>query len=185
VKTLNWFVLNQTIEHDLEATSALFQRLIQQSSPLQHEWQQAEKKLSELKMTLEQKQSLFQQNSSSLVQLEQQKLQTKERLQLSELQVETLTTQFDEQNESLLALEQQTQTAEQNFSDVQAQHKQAQQQFEQLKIKSISNNKKSCRWQRKLNSLVKMCCALSSKSRPCKHKPLRFVLRFRMMNRRS
>ncbi|MFW1950836.1 chromosome segregation protein SMC [Acinetobacter beijerinckii] len=124
---------SQTIEHDLEATSALFQRLIQQSSPLQHEWQQAEKKLSELKMTLEQKQSLFQQNSSSLVQLEQQKLQTKERLQLSELQVETLTTQFDEQNETLLALEQQTQTAEQNFSDVQAQQKQAHQQFEQLK----------------------------------------------------
>ena len=124
---------SHTIEHDLEATSALFQRLIQQSSPLQQEWQQAEKKLAELKMTLEQKQSLFQQNSSSLIQLEQQKLQTKERLQLSELQVETLTTQFDEQNEKLLELEQQTQAAEQNFTDVQAQHKQAQQQFEQLK----------------------------------------------------
>ena len=124
---------SHTIEHDLEATSALFQRLIQQSSPLQQEWQQAEKKLAELKMTLEQKQSLLQQNSSSLVQLEQQKLQTKERLQLSELQVETLTTQFDEQNEQLLELEQQTQAAEQNFTDVQAQHKQAQQQFDQLK----------------------------------------------------
>ena len=124
---------SHTIEHDLEATSALFQRLIQQSSPLQQEWQQAEKKLAELKMMLEQKQSLFQQNSSSLVQLEQQKLQTKERLQLSELQVETLTTQFDEQNEQLLELEQQTQAAEQNFTDVQAQQKQAQQQFEQLK----------------------------------------------------
>ncbi|ENV05418.1 chromosome segregation protein SMC [Acinetobacter sp. CIP 102637] len=124
---------SHSIEHDLEATSALFQRLIQQSSPLQQEWQQAEKKLAELKMTLEQKQSLFQQNSSSLVQLEQQKLQTKERLQLSELQVETLTTQFDEQNEKLLELEQQTQAAEQNFTDVQAQQKQAQQQFDQLK----------------------------------------------------
>ena len=54
-------------------------------------------------------------------------------MQLSELQVETLTTQFDEQNEKLLELEQQTQAAEQNFTDVQAQHKQAQQQFEQLK----------------------------------------------------
>ena len=124
---------SHTIEHDLEATSALFQRLIQQSSPLQQEWQQAEKKLAELKMTLEQKQSLLQQNSSSLVQLEQQKVQTKERLQLSELQVETLTTQFDEQNEQLLELEQQTQAAEQNFTDVQAQQKQAQQQFDQLK----------------------------------------------------
>lgn len=124
---------SHTIEHDLEATSALFQRLIQQSSPLQQEWQQAEKKLAELKMTLEQKQGLFQQNSSSLAQLEQQKAQSKERLQLSELQVETLTTQFDEQNEALIGLEQQTQSSEQNLSDLQAQHKQAQQQFEQLK----------------------------------------------------
>lgn len=54
-----------TIEHDLESTSALFQRLIQQSSPLQQEWQQAEKKLSELKMTLEQNKVYF----SKIVQL--------------------------------------------------------------------------------------------------------------------
>ncbi|MDF2416964.1 chromosome segregation protein SMC [Acinetobacter beijerinckii] len=146
---------SQTIEHDLEATSALFQRLIQQSSPLQHEWQLAEKKLSELKMTLEQKQSLFQQNSSSLVQLEQQKLQTKERLQLSELQVETLTTQFDEQNETLLALEQQTQTAEQNFSDVQAQHKQAQQQFEQLKTQVDQQQQKKLQMATQIEQLDK------------------------------
>lgn len=146
---------SQTIEHDLEATSALFQRLIQQSSPLQHEWQQAEKKLSELKMTLEQKQSLFQQNSSSLLQLEQQKVQTKERLQLSELQVETLSTQFDEQNETLLALEQQTQTAEQNFSDVQAQHKQAQQQFEQLKIQVDQQQQKKLQMAAQIEQLGK------------------------------
>lgn len=146
---------SQTIEHDLQTTSALFQRLIQQSSPLQHEWQQAEKKLSELKMTLEQKQGLFQQNSSSLVQLEQQKLQTKERLQLSELQVETLTNQFDEQNESLLALEQQTQTAEQNFSDVQAQHKQAQQQFEQLKTQVDQQQQKKLQMAAQIEQLGK------------------------------
>lgn len=146
---------SQTIEHDLEATSALFQRLIQQSSPLQHEWQQAEKKLSELKMTLEQKQSLFQQNSSSLLQLEQQKVQTKERLQLSELQVETLSTQFDEQNESLLALEQQTQTAEQNFTDVQVQHKQAQQQFEQLKTQVDQQQQKKLQMAAQIEQLGK------------------------------
>ena len=146
---------SQTIEHDLEAISALFQRLIQQSSPLQHEWQQAEKKLSELKMTLEQKQSLFQQNSSSLLQLEQQKVQTKERLQLSELQVETLSTQFDEQNESLLALEQQTQTAEQNFTDIQVQHKQAQQQFEQLKTQVDQQQQKKLQMAAQIEQLGK------------------------------
>ncbi|MCH7338095.1 chromosome segregation protein SMC [Acinetobacter higginsii] len=146
---------SQTIEHDLEATSALFQRLIQQSSPLQHEWQQAEKKLSELKMTLEQKQSLFQQNSTSLLQLEQQKVQTKERLQLSELQVETLSTQFDEQNESLLALEQQTQTAEQNFTDIQSQHKQAQQQFDQLKTQVDQQQQKKLQMAAQIEQLGK------------------------------
>ncbi|KXO74781.1 chromosome segregation protein SMC [Acinetobacter venetianus] len=146
---------SSTIEHDLEATSALFQRLIQQSSPLQLEWQQAEKKLAELKMTLEQKQSLFQQNSSSLVQLEQQKVQTKERLQLSELQVETLTTQFDEQNEQLLELEQQTQSAEQNVSDVQAQQKQAQQQFEQLKAQVDQQQQKKLQMAAQIEQLGK------------------------------
>src|SRR5690606_39665413 len=67
-----------SVEHDLGSTSELFQRLIQQSTPLQSEWQQAEKKLAELEMTLQQKQSLLEQNSTSLVKLEQQKAQTKE-----------------------------------------------------------------------------------------------------------
>ncbi|MEK0212899.1 chromosome segregation protein SMC [Acinetobacter junii] len=146
---------SHTIEHDLEATSALFQRLIQQSSPLQHEWQQAEKKLAELKMTLEQKQSLFQQNSSSLIQLEQQKLQTKERLQLSELQVETLTAQYDEQSEALVELEQQTQSTEHHFNDLQAQQKQAQQQFEQIKTQVDQQQQKKLQMAAQIEQLAK------------------------------
>lgn len=146
---------SHTIEHDLEATSALFQRLIQQSSPLQHEWQQAEKKLAELKMTLEQKQSLSQQNSSSLIQLEQQKLQTKERLQLSELQVETLTAQYDEQSEALVELEQQTQSTEHHFSDLQAQQKQAQQQFEQIKTQVDQQQQKKLQMAAQIEQLAK------------------------------
>ncbi|MFV5385471.1 chromosome segregation protein SMC [Acinetobacter junii] len=146
---------SHTIEHDLEATSALFQRLIQQSSPLQHEWQQAEKKLAELKMTLEQKQSLFQQNSSSLIQLEQQKLQTKERLQLSELQVETLTAQYDEQSEALVELEQQIQSTEHHFSDLQAQQKQAQQQFEQIKTQVDQQQQKKLQMAAQIEQLAK------------------------------
>ncbi|HJF27622.1 MAG TPA: AAA family ATPase, partial [Acinetobacter lwoffii] len=90
-----------TVEHDLGTTSELFQRLIQQSTPLQSEWQQAEKKRSELEMTLQQKQSLLQQNSNSLIKLEEQKAQTKERLQLTELQLETLQAQLEEQTVQL------------------------------------------------------------------------------------
>lgn len=146
---------SHTIEHDLEATSALFQRLIQQSSPLQHEWQQAEKKLAELKMTLEQKQSLFQQNSSSLIQLEQQKLQTKERLQLSELQIENLTAQYDEQSEALVELEQQTQSTEHHFSDLQAQQKQAQQQFDQIKTQVDQQQQKKLQMAAQIEQLAK------------------------------
>ncbi|MDN5512245.1 chromosome segregation protein SMC [Acinetobacter sp.] len=122
-----------TLEHDLTATSELFQRLIQQSTPLQNEWQQAEKKLSELKMTLEQKQSLFQQNTTTLTQLEQQKLQTKERLQLIELQIETLQAQHEQQTEQLQQQESQGQDQSQNLGDLKAQQQQVQQQFELVK----------------------------------------------------
>lgn len=119
-----------TLEHDLTATSALFQRLIQQSTPLQSEWQQAEKKLSELKMTLEQKQGLFAQNSASLVELEKQKAQTKERLQLLELQLETLQEQQDMFTEQLQQQESSTQDHTQQLADLKAQQQQATQQFE-------------------------------------------------------
>ena len=122
-----------TLEHDLASTSELFQRLIQQSTPLQTEWQQAEKKSAELKMTLEQKQSLFSQNSDSLVQLEQQKAQTKERVQLLELQLETLHQQQDDLNAQLAIQESQGQEKIQNLSDLKAQHSMVQQQFEQVK----------------------------------------------------
>ncbi|MDY6549850.1 chromosome segregation protein SMC [Acinetobacter faecalis] len=122
-----------TLEHDLTATSELFQRLIQQSTPLQNEWQQAEKKLAELKMTLEQKQSLLQQNTSTLSQLEEQKVQTKERLQLIELQLETLQEQKESQTEQLQTQEGQSQNQSQGFNDLKVQQQQAVQQFEQIK----------------------------------------------------
>ena len=122
-----------TVEHDLTSTSELFQRLIQQSTPLQNEWQLAEKKLSELKMTLEQKQSLFTQNSENLVQLQQQKAHTKERLQLIELQLETLQNQQDEQNHQLKHQESQSQEFSQSFTHLKAQQSSVLQQFEQVK----------------------------------------------------
>ncbi|WP_374667296.1 chromosome segregation protein SMC [Acinetobacter sp.] len=122
-----------TLEHDLTSTSELFQRLIQQSTPLQNEWQQAEKKLAELKMTLEQKQALYSQNSESLVQLEQQKFQSKERLQLIDLQLETLHAQQEEFEEQLKQQESQSQTRTQSFSDLKAQQSSVLQQYEQIK----------------------------------------------------
>ena len=122
-----------TLEHDLTATSELFQRLIQQSTPLQNEWQQAEKKLAELKMTLEQKQSLLQQNSTTLLQLEEQKVQTKERLQLIEIQLETLQGQQEEHIEKLQSQENLSQNQSQGFQDLKVQQQQAVQQFEQIK----------------------------------------------------
>jgi chromosome segregation protein len=122
-----------TVEHDLGATSELFQRLIQQSTPLQNEWQQAEKKLAELEMTLQQKQSLLEQNSSSLVKLEQQKAQTKERLQLIELQLESLQQQAEDQQAQLQQQDGQHQAQSQNLADLKAQHTTVAAQFAQIK----------------------------------------------------
>ncbi|WP_180012903.1 chromosome segregation protein SMC [Acinetobacter sp. YH16031] len=122
-----------TVEHDLGAISELFQRLIQQSTPLQTEWQQAEKKLSELEMTLQQKQSLLQQNSSSLVKLEEQKAQTKERLQLIELQLDTLHQQLEDQTAQLQQQEGQSQEQNQSLTDLKSQQGTIAAQFTQIK----------------------------------------------------
>jgi chromosome segregation protein len=122
-----------TLEHDLSATSELFQRLIQQSTPLQQEWQGAEKKLAELKMSLEQKQSLLSQNSENLQQFAAQKLQCKERLQLIELQLESLYEQQAQYHEQLQQHEQGNTDVTQQLGDLKAQHAQVVIQYEQAK----------------------------------------------------
>lgn len=144
-----------TLEHDLTSTNELFQRLIQQSTPLQNEWQQAEKKLSELKMTLDQKQSLFQQNSEALGNFEQQKAQTKEKIQLMELQLETLHGQLEQQTEHLQHAESETQQRSQSFTDLKAQQLQAQQQYEQVKVQVEKQQQQKAQMQAQIEQLAK------------------------------
>ncbi len=144
-----------TLEHDLTSTNELFQRLIQQSTPLQNEWQQAEKKLSELKMTLEQKQTLFQQNSEALSNFEQQKIQTKEKIQLIELQLDTLHNQLEQQSEQLHNSESETQQRSQAFSDVKAQQLQAQQQYELVKVQVEKQQQQKAQMQAQIEQLAK------------------------------
>lgn len=144
-----------TLEHDLTATSELFQRLIQQSTPLQQEWQQAEKKLAELKMTLEQKQSLFQQNTTTLSQLEQQKAQTKERLQLIELQLESLVDQQENQQENLQQQDHLAQQQSQQFQDLKAQQHTQAAQYAQVKAQVEQQQQKHVHMQAQSEQLAK------------------------------
>ena len=144
-----------TLEHDLTATSELFQRLIHQSTPLQQEWQQAEKKLAELKMTLEQKQSLFQQNTATLSQLEQQKAQTKERLQLIELQLESLVDQQENQQENLQQQDHLAQQQSQQFQDLKAQQQTQAAQYAQVKAQVEQQQQKHVHMQAQSEQLAK------------------------------
>ncbi|OFE44396.1 chromosome segregation protein SMC [Acinetobacter towneri] len=144
-----------TLEHDLTATSELFQRLIHLSTPLQQEWQQAEKKLAELKMTLEQKQSLFQQNTATLSQLEQQKAQTKERLQLIELQLESLVDQQENQQENLQQQDHLAQQQSQQFQDLKAQQQTQAAQYAQVKAQVEQQQQKHVHMQAQSEQLAK------------------------------
>ena len=144
-----------TLEHDLTATSELFQRLIQQSTPLQQEWQQAEKKLAELKMTLEQKQSLFQQNTATLSQLEQQKAQTKERMQLIELQLESLVDQQENQQANLQQQDHLAQQQSQQFQDLKAQQQTQAAQYAQVKAQVEQQQQKHVHMQAQSEQLAK------------------------------
>ena len=144
-----------TLEHDLTSTSELFQRLIQQSTPLQNEWQHAEKKLAELKMMLEQKQALLNQNTESLAKLETQKIQTKERIQLIELQLDTLQAQLDEYAENLQSAEADSQQRVQVFADLKAQQLQTQQQYELIKIQVEKQQQQKAQMQAQMEQLSK------------------------------
>ena len=157
-----------TLEHDLTSTNELFQRLIQQSTPLQNEWQQAEKKLSELKMTLEQKQSLFQQNSETLGNLEQQKVQTKEKIQLIDLQLETLHSQLEQQSEHLLSSEVETQQRSRTFTDLKAQQLQAQQRYEQVKVQVEKQQLQKAQMLAQIEQLAKNVARISQQKETLK-----------------
>ncbi len=122
-----------TLEHDLTATSALFQRLMQQSMPLQQNWQSAEQKLAELKSQLQQKQQLISQNQATLSQLTLQKAQSQERLQLIDVQLETLIEQQAHYQAEQLQAEQQSHAAEQHYSTLKAQQQQLQSQYQSVK----------------------------------------------------
>ncbi|MFW1754535.1 chromosome segregation protein SMC [Acinetobacter wanghuae] len=144
-----------TLEHDLSNTSELFQRLIQQSTPLQNEWQQAEKKLAELEMTVQQKQSLLAQNSTHLLQLEQQRAQAKERLQLIELQLETLYEQLEDQTAQLQQKDAQSQTQQQSVIDLKAQHANLSAQFTQMKAQVEQQQQRQLQMSAQSEQLVK------------------------------
>jgi chromosome segregation protein len=167
-----------TLEHDLTATSELFQRLIQQSTPLQNEWQQAEKKLAELKVTLEQKQSLFQQNTTTLSQLETQKTQTKEKLQLLELQLETLHTQNEELTEQLQDQESQSQQKVQGYSDLKAQQAQVQQEFEQIRVQVEKQQQQKLQMQAQSEQLAKNIARIEQQKETLKQQAVQIKNQF-------
>ncbi|MHA3105019.1 chromosome segregation protein SMC [Acinetobacter sp. ANC 3791] len=144
-----------TVEHDLTETSGLFQRLIQQSTPLQQAWQTAEKKLSELQLNVEQKQALQLQNSQQISQLEQQKMQLKEQLQLTEMQLDTLHEQCEQLAESVQQAEQNDQQQQQQNSDLSAQYQTALQQYQQVKSQVEQQQQKHAQMQSQLEQLNK------------------------------
>ena len=122
-----------TLEHDLTATSALFQGLMQQSLPLQSNWQTAEQKLAELKSQLQQKQQLISQNQNTLLQLTAQKEQSQQRLQLIDVQLETLLEQQAQYQQEQQQAEHAAQLAEQSCGDLKIQQQSLQQQFQSVK----------------------------------------------------
>ncbi|AXY55967.1 chromosome segregation protein SMC [Acinetobacter chinensis] len=167
-----------TLEHDLTATSELFQRLIQQSTPLQNEWQQAEKKLAELKVMLEQKQSLFQQNTTTLSQLETQKTQTKEKLQLLELQLETLHDQNEELTEQLQNQESQSQQKVQGYSYLKAQQAQVQQEFEQIRVQVEKQQQQKLQMQAQSEQLAKNIARIEQQKETLKQQAVQIKNQF-------
>ena len=124
----------QTVEQSLGNSQVLFQRLLEQSTPLQLQWQQAQKRATELELALQQKQSVVQHNQQLLEQLTVQKVQHKERMQVLELQIEQLITTQEGNTGRLQHYEQDFQHKQQQLSLLKDQHKNVLQGFDVAKV---------------------------------------------------
>ena len=144
-----------TLEHDLSNSSELFQRLIQQSTPLQNESQQAEKKLAELKLGLEQKQDLIQHNSSSLTQLQQQKTDLHTQIKTADIQLESLYQQQQQQREQLQCDETDATQQQQQLQRLNTAQQQQLKQFEQIKALVDKQQQQQLHMQSQLAQLSK------------------------------
>ena len=164
-----------TVEHDLSSTQALFQGLMSQSLPLQHNWQNAEHELAQLKAQLQHKQHVMSQNQANLTQLTTQKAQTQERLQLIDVQLAHLNAQqavyLAEQQQAehashstaqhLTALKQQQQKLQQHYLSLKSQVERQQQQQLHLRSQIEQLNKNLERQQQQHDMLHTQARALA------------------------
>lgn len=144
-----------TLEHDLGSSSELFQRLIQQSTPLQNESQQAEKKLAELKLNLEQKQDLIQQNSKRVTELQQQKTELNTQIKGADIQLEHLYQQQQQHREQLQRYEAAAMQQQQQLQQLNTQQQQQFKQFEQIKALVEKQQQQQLHMQSQLAQLSK------------------------------
>ncbi len=144
-----------TLEHDLTQTNQLFQRLLQQSKPLQQQSQQAEKKLAELKANFEHKQSLLQQNAETLKQLQQEKIATKEKIQLIEIKIENIQDETENQQTLLQQKQVEYTTLEQENIQLKTQQQTTLEQFTHLKTQVDAQNNKKMQLQQANEQLLK------------------------------
>ena len=144
-----------TVEHDLTNSQTLFQRLIEQSTPLQQEWQQAEKQATELKRLLQQKQSSLQQNKSSLEQLALQKIQQKEGIQLLEIQLEQANVTVEDCANNTQQFEQNLQQNIQQFNHLKNQQQQVLQHFDGMKQQVEQHQQQHVKMQLQIEQLDK------------------------------
>lgn len=119
-----------------------FQKLLQQSAPLQTEWQNAEKVLAELTTQVVQKKNLYQQYQQQLQQLEQQQQHDREKLQLLDIQLEQFEQNVEHFEQLVRQTQQQSHHTQQQFNALKQQQlqqltelKQQQQQLEQYQAK--------------------------------------------------
>ncbi|MDO4223853.1 MAG: chromosome segregation protein SMC [Acinetobacter sp.] len=145
----------QQAESVFQVSQQRFQQLLQQSTPLQTEWQDAEKHLAELTAQMLQKKNSFEQNQKQLQQLEVQQHSDHEKAQIIDLQLEQadqLVAQYEDTlkqhqaqverlNTQLGKIKQQQHGQSQQLQQLQQQLQQWQQQQQHAKLHYEQLNK--------------------------------------------
>lgn len=155
------------IEDEFQQGQYDFQHLLQQSAPLQLEWQNSEKRLAELTAQLLQKKNSLEQHQKQLQQLQQQRFTDMETLHVTDIQLDQLYQQeqqleerlrdekqlLQQRQQSLADLQHQQQLGLQEFNQQQQQLTTYQQQQQQLQSQSEQLNKQITRLQQQRHNL--------------------------------
>ncbi|MBF7695659.1 chromosome segregation protein SMC [Acinetobacter rathckeae] len=142
-------------EEQLSQRSQLFQKLLEQSSPLQQQWQTADQKRLHMSLQLEQQQKEWQQYTTQLTALQQQYADVKQQIKHLDIQLDDAYANQEPLQQQCQQLKQQQQQLEQDGKTTEQDYKQVAEDYQNIKQQYVQYQQQQQQLQNQLEQLDK------------------------------